>query len=147
MLCNCVSEYVTYTSHLLTTINGSVNVFIYFFKHKTWIRSSCLSCLLTKGSTNPNRLRVFQSEVVSTFISTRKSSSKEIDYYWVASWVHGRLVSPFQQDVSQFPSIHYPVSKSIHYTAPPLSFSLFFPLFHPSSQILLQLHHICIMLE
>ena len=130
MLCNCVSEYVTYTSHLLTTINGSVNVFIYFFKHKTWIRSSCLSCLLTKGSTNPNRLRVFQSEVVSTFISTRKSSSKEIDYYWVASWVHGRLVSPFQQDViSQFPSIHYPVSKSIHYP-----------------KFLLHLHHICIIL-
>ena len=27
-------EYVTYTSHLLTTLNGSVGVFIYFLKHR-----------------------------------------------------------------------------------------------------------------
>ena len=105
MLCNCVSEYVTYTSHLLTTINGSVNVFIYFFKHKTWIRSSCLSCLLTKGSTNPNRLRVFQSEVVSTFISTRKSSSKEIDYWlllgsFMSAWKAGFTLPTRCQSIS-----------------------------------------------
>ena len=34
----CIAEYVTYSSHLLTTLNGSVSVFIYFLKH-----SSCLS--------------------------------------------------------------------------------------------------------
>ena len=29
-------EYVTYTSHLLTTLNGSVGVFIYFLKHRKY---------------------------------------------------------------------------------------------------------------
>ena len=30
-------EYVTYTSHLLTTLNGSVGVFIYFLKHRKYL--------------------------------------------------------------------------------------------------------------
>ena len=28
-------EYITHTSHLLTTINGTVNVLIYFIKHRS----------------------------------------------------------------------------------------------------------------
>ena len=40
-------EYVTYTSHLLTTINCSTNVFIYFIKHKDTMAETCCSpCLL-----------------------------------------------------------------------------------------------------
>ena len=32
-------EYITHTSHLLTTVNGTVNVLIYFFKHRSTLAS------------------------------------------------------------------------------------------------------------
>ena len=35
-------EYVTYTSHFLTTLNGSTNIFIYFIKHKAELLASCI---------------------------------------------------------------------------------------------------------
>ena len=35
-------EYVTYTSRLLTTINCSTNVFIYFIKHRAELMASCI---------------------------------------------------------------------------------------------------------
>ena len=34
-------EYVTYTSHFLTTLSSSTNIFIYFIKHKAELLGSC----------------------------------------------------------------------------------------------------------
>ena len=51
-------EYATYTSHFLTTMNGSVNVFIYFFKHKADLLRSCGGILVRRPSP-PESLRMF----------------------------------------------------------------------------------------
>ena len=49
------SEYVTYTSHLLTTVNGSVNVFIYFVKHIKGVSSYTITSFLgTRGGRQGN---------------------------------------------------------------------------------------------
>jgi hypothetical protein len=57
-------EYATYTSHFLTTLNGSINVFIYFCKHKKDFMRSCVG-ILTIPSAHSSPKNINQTEIVS----------------------------------------------------------------------------------
>ena len=75
-------EYATYTSHFLTTLNGSINVFIYFFKHKKDFIRSCVG-ILTSSSFSSSPRNMNKTETVSgLLIIWLWAENKTINYIY-----------------------------------------------------------------
>ena len=73
----CLSEYATYISHLLTTFNGSINVFIYFGKHKRDFMRSCVGIITTYSI--PTSPRVLADTEMVTVLSI--NAQKCLQYF------------------------------------------------------------------